>query len=480
MNYKKMMCQLIGFLFIINLRLSVSAMEFASQEIVTEKTKLVNSQNFEGPETFIPQLPVFEQTPLFSQDIWRKILYKWTPASDVDTKLQWNVGDAYFLSLTCKGLYQFVNSLETYAIIRDTLLFRALLTKFTTKRGLAPEGTPSIIRKMKVLKTSYNDIEKRNLNQAKRLRASLSELDNLSELHILKDLKSVRKGIDSTLSPIIKSMLTYAKENPEGCTKGDIVVDLADLSHISGIPLPPYEYDARRDYKRIFRNKCLIIGGTVLLGSLFLYEGMILYNQYPQAAAIAEGNRAFAAMLNQTSKEINYWYWRWGEGLPCFERYWFSQSIGGTWWNPDQYFPNGSEPGYCYFSYSQGICFPANMAEWIQIFSNKTGLNSTFWLDRVLSIVNGQRHDTRMAFCSPNADGISISCGSAYSRTSQDYWNTHEKVNLQLTRGDAVCAYNMAHDLVIRGWRTMMGLYWGFGSVGSLLFVYLWLLQFLL
>ena len=475
MNYKKMMCQLIGFLFIINLRLSVSAMEFASQEIVTEKTKLVNSQNFEGPETFIPQLPVFEQTPLFSQDIWRKILYKWTPASDVDTKLQWNVGDACFLSLTCKGLYQLVNSLETYAIVRDTLRFRILLTKFTTKRGPAPEGTPSIIRKMKVLKTSYNDIEKRNSNQAKRLRGGISELDNSGELQILEDLKPIRTGIQSTLTPIIKSILDYATENPEGCMQGDVVVDLAELSQISGIPLPSYEYDAKRDYKRIFRNKCLLIGGTALLASLFIYEGITLYNQYPQA----EADAAFAAMLNQTSKEINYGYWSWrGSSINCYKKYWF-QSIG-MWWDQWGYSRTGNKPVYCYFppytnGISESICFPGNITEWIQQVSNWTGFNETYWLDHVLSIMNGTKHDTRIALCSPNRDGISISCGSAYNRKSQNYWNNLGTVALQLTRGDATCA----HDLVIQRWRIMMGLYWGFGSVGSLLFVWLWLVHFL-
>lgn len=477
MNYILNLKRFIVFFFITIFGLSAFSMECADQTMATERTKLLNIQNSDGQEAFMSQLAVTEETPAFPQDIWRKILYKWTPISEVDTILHWNIDNACSLALTCKGLYQFVNSLETYAIVRDILLFRISLNEFFMERGPAPRGTPSIIKEMKTLQIKYNDIEKRNLNQTKLVGGNIAELDSSSELQILQDLNATRQGISSALSANIQSVLGYAAENPEGCTQGDVVVDLADLSQLSGMPLPPYKYDARRDYKRIFRNKCLIIGGTALLASLFIYEGITLYNQYPQA----EADAAFAAMLNQTSKEINYGYWSWrGSSIDCYKKYWFSQMEWGMWWAPIQYFPNGREPGYCYFppyidGTSQSICFPGNITEWIQQVSNWTGFNETYWLDHVLSIMNGTKHDTRIALCSPNRDGISISCGSAYNRKSQNYWNNLGTVALQLTRGDATCA----HDLVIQRWRIMMGLYWGFGSVGSLLFVWLWLVHFL-
>ena len=72
--------------------------------------------------------------------------------------------------------------------------------------------------------------------------------------------------------------------------------------------------------------------------------------------------------------------------------------------------------------------------------------------------------------------------GGAYTQVSEaywgahDYWGTRGDVDLLLTRGDAVCA----HDMVTQPWRTTIGLYWGLGPVGALMFVWLWLITFLL
>lgn len=237
----------------------------------------------------------------------------------------------------------------------------------------------------------------------------------------------------------------------------------------------------RDTYKKTFKDPKVIIIGTMVLGGIFGIEWINLYNQYPTL----EANEAFAAMLNQTSIDISTTYWLGpligsNEEIPCLERYGFCANGFPMSWNS---LPWPTEGRYGYFLPGTGnyVTFGGNISHWIKTMAEQTHFNGTYWLDKTLFAFHNTRRvltecQYPLSTCAVNPDGTSISCGMVMPHYYCPDKPVQSDLNMYLTRGDATCAHNM----VIQGWYTMMTLYSVFGGAGSLLFLGLWLIQFLL
>ncbi len=408
-------------------------------------------------------------TPYFPGEIWSKIAYQWVTPSKEDGTLEWNIHDVFALSRTCKGLQNYINTLEAYDIARNIITLGHHHRRFLARINLIPEPSSDAIREIKGLVMSLKNMSERIEKRQTSLKKNKQKEDHNEKL-IIKEQLVLKNTIKADLQKNFGDLSKYSKENPETCIYNDVLVDMSDIASTLGLTVPTYEWDFRRDFKRIFRDKRVVIGGTIVLGIAFICKGIALYNQYPEAPA----NEAYADMLSQTSKVIDYSYWESrGTPIPCYERYWFSNGFPWTWWdkwlNQYCYFPSGN---------SEGICGTGNMSQWIKHIAEKSDFNYTYWFNHINATFNGKKNNPLVTLCSLNTNGTSIACGSAFTYNSQvpRMWNCLESMCFQLTRGDATCA----HDMVIQSWRTTMGLYWGFGGFASLLFVWLWVVQFFL
>lgn len=412
--------------------------------------------------------------PFFPGDIWEKIIYQYEVNEEND-QISWDIQDVSALSCTCKALRDFINALETYAIACKMMMLAYQHKMFLKNKRETSETSSEDILNIKQFFISLRDVNTRIIKRKTLLMNSSKEVAS-DEYQIIEDQHLILRTIEADVSPSLSGVFKYAEETPECIMDRDVIVEMSDLATYWGQPAPSYKFKFSREFKRLFGNKKFVFGGTFLLGTIFLCKGISLYHQYPEEQAI----EAYLAMFNQTSVEIPYHYWggRWGE-LPCYKKYWFNTHFPWMWWSHDQWLgdgrPNG--PGYGYFppGHDTGVSFPGNITEWIGNVSQTGGFNGTYWLEHVMSIYQGAKHDTKTALCNKNPDGRTLSCGSAFTYNSQKYWNCYSfsDICFQLTQVDPTCAY----DEVIQEWSSMMKLYWSLGGIGTLFFVWMWLIQ---
>lgn len=414
-------------------------------------------------------VPLVDVLPYLPQDLWQLISFHLI--FNQDTLIEnWSMTDAVSLSSCCISFRTYFNSEPIFNLIRGIFILSHQSSSFFLRHSMSPQISEEAVHQLKEL-----------LEKQKHLKLKLDPIETTGEQsHRVKALLLSAVGTTiRDLGILTPTLLSYAKENPDSCRSDAVEIDMESISQATGQAIPSYEFNWRREYKRIFHNKYAVASMTLLLSTVFIYEGIYLYNQYPQKQA----TEAFYAMLNHTQLSIPFDYWgdHDQDAMECFQKSDLNGGWAWMWYNDRTWM--GSK-GYCNFPTpccGQASCYPGNMSDWIHFVDNYSkGINYTFWFDHVMAIFNGLKHNPQNTLCSLNPDGKSITCGSAFTWLSQlpsRYWNCDDTICFQITRGDAQCA----HDRVINEWQRTFALYVGLGSWSiPFLFMWLWLIGFYL
>lgn len=448
----------------------------------TEKTKLLSIQEKTtfGPESdsesdfvTIDSLSLEEiiLPSSLPKDIWRNIIFQCLSPSSADPKSIGSIKNILSLSTTCKSLYVFTNSFPTFTLSRDLLRSYLLSKQFSYKWEKSQKLSEKNVQRMSsYLKSNEKLTPKVTMHQHHLKEANLSD-----EMRILEFYDPLFDEIKNTLTPLAPKLLEYAKENQKEKMKNKTLTDLSYLATIAQQPVPDYEKDLARDYKKTFRRTAYIrfmIGATTIALAALVGGGMYLYLQYPTEAVEA----AFQAFMNRTTYDVSqnpyYWNRNAGNNIPCLDVYWFNQQGWDTIWWRDL---DKNITGYAITLNKTPLeVTGANgtVLDWLNALSAGNPFNVSFWYNHMMSVANGTIDHASNLICNRNPDNTSLTCAYAASGPYKCAFD----LCLSMTRGDAVCAGNLA----AQPWRTQLEIYWSVGGLVSFIFVWLWLGTFLL